>query len=179
MRYLMKYIILLALSAFISTLTSCKSDEKGDEEEHVEIPAESVKLTAKDVATIKFTEYALSDSGEETTKDWLKFQELFAQIELLKKADLSFFKDDKVILRGFLEDLKNEIPETLNESSIIVRLIAMETTIYKLEGLAIIPNAKTEDLINAVSDVLMAHNNLIFQINKKLEKDNQQIEKPS
>ncbi|NND52171.1 MAG: hypothetical protein HKN54_07185 [Flavobacteriaceae bacterium] len=91
---------------------------------------------------------------------------------------MSFFKDDKTILQSYITDLKNEIPEKLNENSIVVRLVALETSIYKLEGIAIVPDAKKEELLQSIKDVLVSHVNLIFQINKKLEKDAQNIVKP-
>ena len=175
---LMRGMLLVALTI---CLVSCKSeqsdlDETTNDEQEIENPSNVV--TASDIAAIKYTDYGLSDTAENVTRDWLKFQELFEKIELLKKADLSFFTEDKAILRSFIDDLKNEVPEKLDEPSIIVRMIAMETAFYKLEGLAIIPNAKKEDLLDAIGEALMSHTNLIFQINKKLEKDNQRIEKP-
>ena len=136
------------------------------------------KVSAKDIAGINYTEYALSDTAENVTKDWLKFHELANQIELLKGGDLSFFKDDITLLNGFVNDMTSEIPEQLNEPSIIVRLVALKTTMYKLEGSANLERETKEALLRSIEDVLIAHTNLIFQINKKLEKDAQNITKP-
>ena len=137
------------------------------------------KLTKSDIESIEYTEYVLSDTAEKITESWSAFLELNRQIEFLKEADLSFFKDDKDILRSTLTDLKNEIPETLNQTAIEVRLLALETNIFKLEGIAILDKAKKTDLIESVKDVLLSHTNLIFQINRKLEKDAQNIQKPN
>lgn len=172
------WIQILTVMILCTLLLTCKSEQSEPETTEQEINSTDNVINAADIAAIQYTDYGLSDSAEEVTKDWLKFQELFEKMELLKKADLSFFSDDKTILRAFIDDLKNEVPESLNEPSIIVRMIAMETAFYKLEGLAIIPNAEKEDLLNAIGEALISHTNLIFQINKKLEKDNQNIEKP-
>lgn len=161
------------------SIWSCKSDVDTETTSTQMTQAESYKLTAKDIETIQYTEYVMSDAAERATKDWAKFQELSLQIELLKKADLSFFKDDKAILQGFINDLKNTIPNNLNQSSIFVRVVALETVIYKLEGTANLHDVKKEDLLSSIEATLIAHTNLIFQINKTLEKEAQKIKKPN
>lgn len=158
---------------------SCKKTLTEPETVVETVQTPEYKLTVKDIESIKYTDYALSNEAESAVRDWVKFHELTTQIEALKKADLSFFKDDKTILQSYLTDLKNEIPEKLNENSIIVRLVALETSIYKLEGIAIVPEAGKEELLQSIRDVLVSHVNLIFQINKKLEKDGQNIIRPN
>jgi len=170
---------LLSATICLILLVGCKPKSEPLEPSGQQETAQSLKITEKDIAEISYTEYALSDTSEDVTRDWVKFHELNAQIEVLKRADLSFFKDDKAILEGFLTDLINELPEQLNDTSIIVRLTALKTSIYKLEGSAILEKEEKEDLLNNIKDVLISHTNLIFQINKKLEKEAQKIEKPS
>jgi len=170
------YLLIIILTS--SLLSACKKTLTEDEVVAETVQTPNYKLTVQDLESIKYTDYALSNEAEEAVKDWVKFHELTTQIEALKKADLSFFKDDKAILQSYITDLKNEIPEILSETSILVRLIALETSIYKLEGIAIVPDADKEDLLASIKDVLVSHVNLIFQINKKLEKDAQNVIKP-
>ena len=158
---------------------SCNRSNEVIEELPQNTSSKENKITIKDIEQIKYTEFALSDLSENYTRNWLKFQEFLSRIEILKKGDLLFFKDDKVILQGFITDLKNEIPEDLNTPSTLVRLTVLETTMFKLEGISNINNVKKEMVLNAIRDVLVAHSNLIFQINKKFEKDSQNIEKPN
>lgn len=136
------------------------------------------KITAKDISAINYTEFALSDLSENAIKNWLKFQELSLHIEALKKGDLIFFKDDLAFLRSFIVDLKNEIPEALKSIAIEVRLKALETSLLKFQGSSNFSKIKKERLLSDIADILIAHTNLIFQINKKFEKDSQNIEKP-
>ena len=117
--------------------------------------------------------------AESKTKDWLKFQELLSQIEVLKGGNTSFFKDDKIILKGFINDLKSEVPESLNEISITVRISVLETTLYKLDEALNLKGLSKQNILNNIKDVLIAHNNIILQINKKLEKESQNISKPN
>lgn len=169
-------IVLSSMLLFI--LLGCKN--KGEQVEALSSNAESQdhRITGNDIEQLKYTEFALSDLAEDATTDWLKFQELQSQIEILKKGDLSFFRDDKAILVSLLTDLKNEIPETVNVPSVAVRLSVLETVMFKLEGLATLERVKKEDLLQTINDVLIAHSNLIFQINKKFEKEAQNINKP-
>jgi hypothetical protein len=55
----------------------------------------------------------------------------------------------------------------------------IETTFLKLEGLASLSSAKKEDLLIIIKDVLVSYTNLVFQMNKKFEKESQNIEKPN
>jgi len=171
------------ISAFLCAVffvISCNNDVKEETTTISEITkTDSTKITTNDISQIKFTEYALSDMTKDKTSNWQKFNELSDKIEVLRTGDLSFFRDDKAILEGFLVDLKNEVPESLNTSAILVRLTVIETVFLKLEGLASLSTAKKEDLLSTIKDVLISHSNLIFQINKKFEKESQKIEKPN
>lgn len=174
---------IIKIFTFLSTslfILSCNPDVKNESAIVEKTTAiDSSIITAKDVAKIKFTEYALSKITQNKTSNWQKFNELSNKIELLRTGDLSFFRDDKAILEGFIADLKNEIPESLNTQSILVRLTVIETVFLKLEGLASLKTAKKEALLIAIKDVLLSYTNLIFQMNKKFEKESQKIEKPN
>ena len=159
---------------------SCNPDVKNESAIVEEITTiDSSIITANDISKIKFTEYALSKITQNKTINWQIFNELSNKIELLRTGDFSFFRDDKAILEGFIADLRNEIPESLNTQSILVRLTVIETVFLKLEGLASLKTAKKEKLLMAIKDVLLSYTNLIFQMNKKFEKESQKIEKPN
>ena len=49
----------------------------------------------------------------------------------------------------------------------------------KIPESGLLSSAKKEDLLLAITDVLISHSNLVFQINKKFEKESQNIEKPN
>jgi hypothetical protein len=165
----------LAILFFLSCNTQTTNKNNTDKETLV---IDNSKITAKDISKLKYTDYALSSLTKTKIENWQKFHELTDKIEVLKTGDLSFFTDDKAILIGFLKDLKNEVPESLNTPSILVRLTVIETTFLKLEGLASLKSAKKEDLLNIIKDVLISYTNLVFQMNKKFEKESQKIEKP-
>ncbi|NNF73819.1 MAG: hypothetical protein HKN00_01440 [Flavobacteriaceae bacterium] len=171
-------LVLVILIFQAMTFIGCQSEKSTDNETESTAQQPERKISAKDIASISYTEYALSDSAEKLTTSWFKFQELNSQIEILKTGDLSFFTEDLTFVDEFLTELSSEIPDTLNETSILVRLSALKTSIYKLEGSASLERESKEALLNNLKEVLLSHTNLIFQINKKLEKDAQNITRP-
>jgi len=176
MQNIIKISVSLLIILFISSCNSETTSDSNTDEEIVTI--DSSKITAKDIAKLRYTDYALSNLTRSKTVNWQKFNELTEKIEVLKTGDLSFFRDDKAILVGFLNDLKSEVPESLKTSAILVRLTVIETAFLKLEGLASLSSAKKEDLLIIIKDVLLSYTNLVFQMNKKFEKESQNIEKP-
>lgn len=179
MTYMQNILKIFIPFLFLLFFLSCNSKTTNEAiivEETVAI--DSSKITTKDIAKLEYTDFALSNLSKSKTINWQKFNELTDKIETLKTGDLSFFKDDKSILIGFLNDLKNEIPESLNTPAILVRLSVIETTFLKLEGLATLRSAKKEALLIVIKDVLVSYTNLVFQMNKKFEKESQNIEKP-
>lgn len=165
----------VVLFGFIS-IFSCK--EKNTELDTNTIIYEEIKITAKDIENIRFTDYALSNLSEVEIESWLTFQELNSQIEILKKGDLAYFNDENEILTTFIKELNEEIPSDLDTPSIKARLSVLETCFYKLEGINNLKNLDKETVLGYIKDVLVAHSNLILQINKKLEQDSQDIKKP-
>jgi len=169
------------LVILLLTISCGSKEEHSNPENKVDVDTanvDSTKISSRDIAKMKFTEYALSDIAQNKTSNWQKFNELNEKIEVLKTGDLSFFTDDKAILEGFITDLINEVPESLNNQSILVRLTVIKTTFLKLEGLASLSTAKKDDVLDIIKDVLISYNNLVFQINKKFEKESQNIIKP-
>jgi len=170
-----RYFIMLSL--FILH-TQCKDGTNQDVSDSEASATAGINLSATDINQIKYTEYVLSDLAEQKTNEWQKFQVLLTQVESLKKGNVSFFIDDKTTLKGFIDDLKKEIPQGLNLPSIAVRLVVLETAMYKLDETASLNNIPKQVLLDAVKELLITHNNLVLQINKSIEKASQNIIKP-
>jgi hypothetical protein len=180
MTYIQNSIKISILFLVILFISSCNTQTTNNSNIIEEIETiDSSQITSRDITKLKYTDFALSNLTKSKTSNWQKFNELTDKIEILKTGDLSFFKDDKAILVSFLNDLKNEIPESLKTTAILVRLSVIETTFLKLEGLASLSSAKKEDLLIIIKDVLVSYSNLVFQMNKKFEKESQNIEKPN
>lgn len=165
------------LLGFLLLLLSCsqnrqESNTKNTKEEQGDF------LSKEDVASLKYVEYVLDTKTEKEHSNWQKYNELETLVNDVKNANLSFFKDNKDVLKSFLEDLKSTTPEKINTPAIQARLKIIETMSYKLEDQLVLSQPKKDEILLVIKEFLEAFSNLNFQINKKLERDSQNIQKP-
>jgi hypothetical protein len=163
---------------FLVIQIQCKGTEKENISDTQANDIASHQITIKDISQIKYTEYALSDLAKKETNNWISFNLLSTEIENLKKGNYSFFVDDKTILISFIDGLISEVPELLNTASILVRIAVIKTAIYKLEESSTFKNVGKQPILKNIEDLLLAHNHLLLQINKRIEKESRHIEKP-
>ena len=161
-------------------LFGCLNTEKLESNSIPQISSiDSSQVTTQNISNLKYTEYVLSDISKIKVRDWQKLNDLMDIIEEVKLGNLSFLNNDKVILDSFFTDLKNEIPESIKSTSILVRLTVIETLFLKLEGIMSLKSTHKDNLLQSIQDILVSHSNLILQLNKKFEKESQNIKKPS
>ena len=77
-----------------------------------------------------------------------------------------------------MDDLKTTIPEAANTPAILARLKIVETSGYKLEDQLMLTQPKPKEVLAAIKEFLVSFSNLNLQINKKFEKESQNIQKP-
>ena len=159
-------------------LLSCQNTSKETTAEQSHQEPVSKSLSEKDISKLKYTEYSLDVKTKNAIKDWLKYKDLEDLVENVKKGDLSYFNDNKKGIQTLFGDLTKTIPATVNTPSVTARITAFETKLYKLESLANLQTTSKQELGEAIKEFLQAFSNLNFQMNKKLEKDSQQIERP-
>jgi len=159
------------LNMFFVLLLACGGDKTLSDVANNESKNEKEAITEKTIESFKFTDYALSTDGEGVVTNWDKYQELAIQVSYLRKADLSFFNGDKALLKGFIDTLKLNIPDTLKTNPIISRTTIMETSLLRLNENLTLDNIQDSLKLQSVKEVLVAFSNLNYQINKKLEKD--------
>lgn len=158
-------------------LMGCKSEPKIDEPA-LETEEPTYEITAQDIEKLEFKDFVLSPASHQAVLDWQKFEDLQEQIALLKEGNLSFFKVEKKIMEEFISELKSEQPETVITPAIRSRMTVLETTLLRLQDLANLDNIKKKDLLESIKQLLIADVNLKLQINKKFEKEAQQIQLP-
>ncbi len=169
----MKQLFLLSILIFIG----CKSEPEVVDT-NSEIEQKSYTVSAEDIEKLDYTDFILSADSEAALLDWQKYQDLRANIELLKNANLSFFKVEKQIMQEFIAELQAEQPETVRTPAIRSRITVLETNLLRLQNLANLDNIKKKELLEAIKECLVADVNLKLQINKKFEKQAQQIQIP-
>ena len=170
----MKQFFLLSVLIFVG----CKSEPKPVDTAS-ENREKSYTISAEDIEKMNYTDYVLSPESANAVLDWQKFQDLQTNIELLKNANLSFFKVEKKIMQEFITELKNEQPANVTTSAIRSRITVLETNLLRLQDLSNLDNIKKKDLLKSIKELLIADANLKLQINKKFEKEAQQIQLPA
>lgn len=169
----MKLLFLLSIIIFLG----CKSEPKVDPTA-TENQEKAYVITTEDIEKLNYTDYILSADSQQAVLDWQKFQDLQEHIDLLKNGNLTFFKVEKDIMEEFIMELKAEQPPTVTTPAIRSRMTVLETTLLRLQDLANLDNIKKKELMESIKELLVANVNLILQINKKFEKEAQQIQLP-
>jgi hypothetical protein len=167
------FLIVLCLSF---AMFSCKKTLGGKNAEKQGI--QSQEITEKDISKIDYIEFLLDEKAEEFVVQWEEYNQLRDVIDDIKAGDLSFFYDNKETIEVTLTEFKTNIPKALNSASIIARITAFETKFLNLESLYNLDSKSKEELLNSIKDVLVAFSNLNLQMNKKVEFDAQEIQKP-
>ncbi|TGV00342.1 hypothetical protein [Flavivirga rizhaonensis] len=170
----------LSILSLLIMFFSCKKDQENSTNNNTE-SNESKEITEKDISKINYIDFALDLKTEDVIKDWQEYYQLQEAIANIKKGDLSFFNDNeenKVTINTLLKELRVKIPKQINSPSIVARITALETKLYKLESLSNLSTTSKKELTATIKDFLVAFSNLNLQINKKIEFDSRKIEKP-
>lgn len=172
----MRINILIVVSLFILCF-SCKKTQDNTSTDTIEQNKDQ-EITEKDIANINYTEYALDSKTEDVIQNWAEYLQLQDIILNIKKGDLSFFNDNKDVIKLLLKELKSNIPKQVSSPSITARILVLETKLYKLESLSNLSTTSKEELIGTINEFFVSFSNLNLQMNKQIEFDNRSIEKP-
>jgi len=171
-----------AIIIFVGVLCffSCKEEtSKNDSQSSVEVTQEikTKRLTKKEIENITYTEYGLSSASKKGMTGWGSYKALEAQISKIKNADITYFEGDEEVIAAFISDLKSTIPEQVYSESVLARITALETKFYKLKSAVLIRQTPKEQLLENIQEFFVSFSNLNLQINKKFEKEAQDIYK--
>ena len=167
--------IVVGFCLFMCLISCGNSEENANKiEQDLSLPS----LSKEQINKLRVTEYLLDPKVQVHTKSWAGYKELDGIIVNLKQANVTYFKGNDGVLAVLIKDLKEHIPEALDTPSIMSRLIAVETKLYKLESVVNLSNVNSESILDAIKEVLVSFSNLNIQMNKKLERDSQKIIKP-
>jgi len=169
----------LFLTLVLLFFANCDTTKKEDSLDQDKTTANSLQLSKNDVESIDYIDYGLSSASKKATIDWKNYSELETIISSIKTGDLSYFESDKEILKSFNLDLQASLPANINSQPIIVRLRSLETKLLKLRSAVSLSTTPKTELIITIKELLVAVSNLNLQINKKLEKEAQDISKTS
>jgi len=137
----------------------------------------TTRISKNDIEGLSYADYGLSNASRKAVDSWASFGELEVLIQSINNADLLYFEGDEEVMTAFIQDLKSTIPDNVSNESIIARIIALETKFYKLKSAERLKTTTKDELLSSVMEFLEASSNLNLQINKKFEKEAQDISK--
>ena len=163
------------------TLVVSQCQDANVSEEKVETPEEIKARTIgqEDIEAIDYIDYGLSPDSQKAVADWQKYHDLDAQVNFLKKANLSYFESDQELIKTFTLEFRNQMPKTLKTKAISARITALNTKLQKLNSLLLLSTSTKKEQLEGVKELLIAFTNLKLQINKKFEFENNNILKPN
>jgi len=167
----------LVILSFLVLFSACKNNQDHSTEDQIE-QNKSQEITEQDIAKLKYIEYALDATTEDVIQDWAEYSQIEDVVANIKKGDLTFFNDNEKAIKLALKELKQNVPEPLNSSSINARILVLETKVLKLESLANLSTTTREELLETIKEFFVSFYTLSFQMNKKVEFDNRSIERP-
>jgi len=169
----MKLFLTIVFLFFIN----CDSIKQEDKTANDNDITNSYKLSKKEIEAIDYVDYGLSDASKKAAKKWNTYSELEDIVQSIKSGDLSYFESDKEIHSSFNRDLRANLPIDIISQPIVVRLRALETKLFKLRSAVSLSTTSKDELLISIEEFLVAASNLNLQINKKLEKEAQDISK--
>lgn len=155
-------------------LFNCKNVEETDQNDVVDKNIDQ-NITAADISNLDFTEFILDPKAKKITDNWMIYNEFKDQVANIKAGDLSY---EQKTINDFFKGFKETVPDSLNTNAIIARITVIENSLYLIENISKLSTTTNEELMNSIKAYLIAASNLDFQINKVVEKESQQIEKP-
>ncbi|WP_299250305.1 hypothetical protein [uncultured Lacinutrix sp.] len=166
----MKKILIIAL---LVTLSSCKKEVTTTETTLV--TSDSTKITKEDISKINYIEYGIDNKAKATLDSWQAYNTISSAIDQIKQADFTFFKTDDAIFNTTLKDIETTTPEAIDSEPIKARILILRTKLLKLrESVNLNTASKTEKLI-AIRELFQSFSYVTLQINKKFEKEAQNI----
>ncbi|MDX1272147.1 MAG: hypothetical protein R3340_09965 [Bizionia paragorgiae] len=159
------------------TLMSCNSKSETGTQVETQVSDRS-SITKEDIAKLKYVDYSVDAKAKTTLDSWQAYSDISRAISQVKIADLSFFTSDEEIFMSTVKELGTTIPIKINSDPIQARVLALTTKMYKLEETINLKTSDKKEKLSSIKDVLQAFSYLTLQVNKKYEKEAQNIIKP-
>lgn len=165
------------LVLFICVFCCCKKN-KIEQPEKTGSDQDSMVVSKVELQKLNFTEFVLDSDSDKNLLDWWKYRELENIINEIKNGDLSHFRSGKTVVETLINEFTNTVPSTIDEEAIQARILVVKTMYFRLNNIINMPTSTKEEIKKSITDLLESFSNLTYQINKKLERDSQNISKP-
>ncbi|MDU8886732.1 hypothetical protein RXV94_11220 [Yeosuana sp. MJ-SS3] len=139
---------------------------------------DTLKISKNDISKLDYIEFVLDQKAQALFISWTSYTDLEGHIDNLKQGNIAFFSENPELLDALIKDFKETLPEEINTPAIQARIKELETKIYKLQSNSRLFNNDKTHVLPVIKELLIAFSNFNLQINKKFEKEAQNIQKP-
>ena len=167
----------LLILIFLVMLAACKKEVKPETESAL-VSNDSTKVTKEDISKINYIEYGIDNKAKQTLDSWQAYNTISRAIETLKQGDFTFFKTDDEVFNTTLKDIETTTPETIDSEPIKARVLILRTKLLKFREVINLNTANKKDKLIAIKELFQSFSYVTLQINKKFEKEAQNIIKP-
>ena len=157
---------LLLIILLYSCNNSVKIDDKFSKNNKIE---NSVNISSK------INPQSLSLEAKKITQKWSSLAELQSIINGLKSENYTAFMETDNYLKEFIIELKKTLPKKLILPPITSRIVVLETNFLELESVLSKTQLETKRKVIVTDKSIESYYNLIYQINKTIEKELQKI----
>lgn len=157
---------LLLIILLYSCNNSVKIDDKFSKNNTIE---NSVNISSK------INPQSLSLEAKKITQKWSSLAELQSIINGLKSENYTAFMETDNYLKEFIIELKKTLPKKLILPPITSRIVVLETNFLELESVLSKTQLETKRKVIVTDKSIESYYNLIYQINKTIEKELQKI----
>lgn len=172
----MKNLFIILFCSLLSVSCKKETDQAANLEQSQQF--DTLTINKDDIYKLSYVDIGLDAKTNKIIPVWQAYQTLSDAVQSLKQADYSFFNTDIEVFSTAIKDLEETIPTAIKTQSIEARVLAFKTKLLSLKDLKSLNFIEKKDLLFATKEVFVAFSNLNLQINKKLEKDSQNIERP-
>ena len=123
----------------------------------------------------KINPQSLSLEAKKITQKWSSLAELQSIINGLKSENYTAFMETDNYLKEFIIELKKTLPKKLILPPITSRIVVLETNFLELESVLSKTQLETKRKVTVTNKSIESYYNLIYQINKTIEKELQKI----
>lgn len=168
-----KVFFIIIISAFMGCVNN-----KAEQTSLNPVAQDTTFISKGDIEKLNFTEFVLDRDSDKKIVGWLKYREMTDRIAEIKNGDLNFFKGDKKLVETFIQEFTNTVPLNINDEAIQARILVFKTRYLKMYNVINMSTSSKADIEESIKELLKAFSNLNYQINKKFERDSQNILKP-
>lgn len=167
----MKFFFITLLSVSALSFVACRNTTN-ESSVNQEVISSEVAFGSSSQEFLK-----LNDGARELVRQWPALEDVMKEIQDMNGSHLAALRNKTEILQRSADSLAMRIPEEFNTQIIRSRILVLKTRTELLSEMTRAESINTEELQGSMVELNASLNNLLLQLNEKLEKDRIDIQR--